>query len=143
MGKNDVVDITTMYGKFKDVTELTQQFNLQSRALNTAYDRIKELEEENETLRQQIATTPKNEIVLNEPVSSFLVPTEERLCKNEIEKLEQVAQERSLTFEETKRLDILIKNLYLAREKNKVIEGSATKVKELTDADLLAIAEQE
>lgn len=141
--KKDLTDISTMYGSFKDVAELQRQFELQSKALSNSYDRIKELEEENLSLRKQIEAIPRNEIVLNDPISTFVVPTEERLCKNEIEKLEMLSQERSLTFEETKRLDLLMKNLYLAREKNKVIDGKADKIKELTDDDLLLLIQKE
>jgi hypothetical protein len=45
------------------------------------------------------------------------VPYEQSICEIQIKKLQEKAHLRELTLEETKRLEILIKSLYLVREK--------------------------
>ena len=58
-------------------------------------------------------------------------------CEIEISKLHKVTIERELTFEETKKLDLLIKNLVLLRSKKEAEPPAATK---MSTEDLLKLA---
>lgn len=63
------------------------------------------------------------------------VPKEQAACEIQIEMINTKAKDRELTLEETKRLEILIKSLYLIKDKSKgigITETIPTSVEELT-----------
>lgn len=62
------------------------------------------------------------------------------ICELEIEKLKQTTTLRSLTLEETKRFDILVKNLLLSDEANKEVKKDSGPAITITEAALIAIA---
>lgn len=63
------------------------------------------------------------------------VPKEQAACEIQIEMINAKAKDRELSLEETKRLEILIKSLYLIKDKSKgigITETIPTSVEELT-----------
>jgi hypothetical protein len=66
--------------------------------------------------------------------------TEQIICEMEIEKLKLSSVLRSLTLEETKRLDLLVKNLILSKEANKTIKKDNGPSITISEAALIAIA---
>ena len=73
---------------------------------------IEKLQEENESLKSKLATLQSN----NLPTFGGRVSSEELICVEQIELLRAKSIGRELTLEEVKKLDLLNKNLRLARE---------------------------
>lgn len=107
-------NITSLSLKFKTHEELQSYANTQYVALQDAFYKIKQLEEQ--VLHLKSLLNPEHRI------EEILVPTEQQICEMEIDKLRKTSMERSLTLEETKRLDLYIKNLYLIKGTVKDIE---------------------
>ncbi len=63
----------------------------------------------------------------------------EKICIEQIDRLEKLSSDRQLTLEEVKRLDLLVKNLKLIREESTVILN-ARRIDSLKESDLVAIA---
>jgi len=102
---------------------------------------IKILEEENTKLKHELI---KCKILLKEIDSDAnpnLVSDEEAICVEQIRRLKEVSEDRELSTDEAKKLDILHKNLKLARGEDLRVK-SANKVKKLSSADLTNIAKK-
>jgi hypothetical protein len=109
-----VVAITTKAGNFKSVSELVAYNNAQ-------FDTLCALQKENHELRknvehlQELLTSTTSLVSSPDPVK-IEVSTEQAICEMQIKKLEESAAQRQLSLEETKRLEILIRSLYLIKE---------------------------
>lgn len=115
-------DITSISSKFEESQWRTRCESLE-RELDRAKTRIKELELKDSVVHQK---TP-----------------EQVICEMEIAKLQETSMKRSLTLEETKRFDFLVKNLLLIKESEKEKEPVNTgPILNVTESALLAIAEQ-
>src|ERR1700733_5898776 len=71
-----------------------------------------------ETLQKEIVELKKALIFakIEHPIIEEIEKkTEKLICETEIERLQQTSSNRSLTLEETKRLDLLVKNLLLCK----------------------------
>jgi len=118
--------ISTIAGKFANLVELQEYCNKQYVMFVKAQDKIRQLEVENEHLKKIIADSQQ---IVDVPETDLLIKnTEQIICEMEIEKLKKVSMERSLTLEETKRFDLLVKNLILAKGTNKDIKPDYTKL---------------
>jgi len=85
---------------------------------------LETLQKENEDLKSQVVHL-KELLTSTAPligeVSVIEVPQEQAICEIQLRMLNEKAQNRELTLEETKRLEILVKSLYLIKER----QGSA------------------
>lgn len=124
-----VIDFTE---KFKSQKELKEYARAQFITLLQVNKRIAELEAENARLKQQLA---------DQPAASALLPktSEEDICAIELRRLLEQAKDRALTFEETKRMDLLVKNLYLVKDKLNA-KPSASKSRDIDEATLVMLA---
>jgi uncharacterized protein (UPF0210 family) len=96
---------------------------------------IEKLRTENEHLRAVLSLK-----IASKPLV-VVKPIEQTICETEIEKLKKVSEQRSLNLEETKRLDLLIKNLNLTKEANRGSKSSDKGLPEgITEKDLENIA---
>lgn len=78
--------------------------------------------------------------VVTSDVMRISKTTEEEIIEDQIKRLDEVSRQRMLSLEETRALDLLIKNKRLL-DPNKPIEPDYTKVPEgQTESDLLRIA---
>jgi hypothetical protein len=73
---------------------------------------IQKLRDENEQLKAKLAELQSNRL----PMLGGKISTEELICVEQIEILRGKSLGRELTLEETKKLDLFVKNLRLARE---------------------------
>jgi hypothetical protein len=92
---------------------------------------IEKLSEENKKLKEQLES---KKLVVATPIS-----TEESICIEQIEILRSKSLGRELSLDEVKRLDLLVKNLRLAREQSTEVISSAD-YSDIKEAELVAIA---
>lgn len=128
--------ISSLSIKFKTFEDLQAYANSQYIALQKAFITIKQLETEVAHLKNLLETSTSNKI------ESVIIPTEQQICEMELSKLHKVTILRPLTLEETKRLDLLVKNLYLSK-KGLDLEADFKRLpRNITAAELIQIASQ-
>jgi len=131
-------DIFSLSRKFENFEELKKYSDKQYSALVKAHDTITRLQEEIKHLQGLIAATQP---LIGENETTVVVKSSEQtICEMEIEKLKATSMNRSLTLEETKRLDLLVKNLLLCKGQYKDIEPPYKKQQPLSAEKLLEIA---
>jgi len=102
MSDDKLVNIKQIAGKFKNVTEIKQYADTLFNKLQSAVIRIEEQNKEIAHLRSMLDSSVK---------SISLVPPEMLVCEMEIKRLQVLAANRELSFEEAKKFDIYTKNL--------------------------------
>lgn len=111
----------------------------QSEQLFKAIDKY---QKENEALRNEVVHL-KQLLTFTAPLISrgikIEVPKEQAACEMQLEMLHKKSKERELTLEETKRLEILIKSLYLI--KDKATDVNISDSNDTSIADLTKLAE--
>lgn len=125
-------NIKEVIEKSSESLELQETITKQLQSLQQAKKIIQELSIENKKLK---------ELLIVSATDKPLKPTEQLICETQIEQLRETALERQLTLEETKRLDLLVKNLLLSKGSMKDIKPDYRTIpKGLTADSLLAIA---
>ncbi len=123
-------NVSSLAEKFSEA-QLTKAHDSVSIALSKAKEHILFLEAELDRLR----------IIVNALPSVLPKSNEELICEMEIDKLMRTSSQRNLTLEETKRFDLIVKNLYLAKESKKEIKPDyKTLPQGVTEATLVQIA---
>lgn len=135
---SDLCDITTLAGRFTDWCDLQRYSDAQFITLQKANSRIKDLEEQVEHLKSLLSSSVP--LMGEQKVDIIPQNVEQSICEIQINKLQKTAMDRELTLEETKRLDLLIKNLYMIKDQNKAIPANYSHIKNITDAQLISIA---
>lgn len=131
-------NITTLAGTFASHVELQQYADVQYKLLQKAHDKIALLEAEIVHLKSIVTSSQP---LLSAPSELIIKSTEQAICEMQIERLKEASMNRNLTLEETKRLDLLVKNLILAKEANKEIKPDYKYLPEgITEATLISIA---
>lgn len=129
--------ISDVASKFKDLSDLQAYANKQFIALKQARDLIQKLQAEVTHLKELLSS---NSYQGSQP-ELIIKSTEQSICEVQIEKLRESAMERPLTLEETKRLDLLVKNLLLCKGAHQNIKTDYSILpKGLTSEKLLSIA---
>jgi hypothetical protein len=137
-----------MVDSFTEFADLRAFSESQNKIILNLQNRIKQLEEEREGLLSQInSKSPQVDVsiknlVLNENnnielIGAGLSPGR-ILCEIEIERLREVVMAGPLTFEETKKLDILVKNLIILKEEEKKVKKND--IKSMPTEELLRLA---
>lgn len=137
-----MAEIITLAGRFKNSGELQRYADAQYLALKSASDRITKLEDEIKHLKGLLAATVP--VVGEHKTDLFVVSKEQAILEAQIRLLNDRGLEKELTLEETKRLDLLIKNLNLVKSQNFTIPADSKKVdkRSVSDAVLVQIASQ-
>lgn len=124
--------------KFQTHAELQEYCNKQYESLKQAREIIQSLRAEVIHLKELL--TSSNHLVNSSP-ELIVKSVEQTICEIQIEMLRTEAMDRSLTLEETKRLDLLVKNLLLCKGAYKDIKVDFTSLpKGLSSEKLLEIA---
>lgn len=119
--------------KLKSQKDLQEYAKAQFAALLQANKRIEALETENQTLKALIQSVSST--------TRIVKSQEETTCELEISKIHAKALTRELSMEEVRKLEILVKTLYSAKEKSSEIpEANSRNVNPLSEQELLAIA---
>lgn len=115
--------------QFKNVKELQEYCNKQ-------YETLSKLNTENEQLRAKVEHLEKILSGTNTPIAS----NELELCKLEISRLYDAALAGPLTDQETRKFDILVKNLLAIQGKEPEKKVSKKKEPQKTREELIALA---
>jgi hypothetical protein len=129
-------NIVTLAGKFESVVQLQEYCDAQFRELERSIHRIQQLEGEVSHLKSLLAGTTT---LLDNKVERVVVSAEQAICEMQIEMLKKTAMDRQLTLEETKRLDLLIKNLHISKQAKPAMEAEFTSGL-ISEADLIKLA---
>jgi len=134
---SELDNITTLAGRFKSDSDLQEYCNIQFLTLQKAHERILQLEGEIKHLQELVSSTTQ----LTHKVETLIVPTEQAICEMQLMFLREESLKRPLTLEETKRLDLLVKNLYLAKGQSTAIITDFTRLPSgISEAKLMEIA---
>jgi len=101
----EIDDLQKAYKEAVKIKEVKEVAETQQRL-------IQKLRDENEQLKAKLSELQSNRL----PILGGKIPTEELICVEQIEILRSKSLGRELTLEETKKLDLFVKNLRLARE---------------------------
>ncbi len=130
--------ISNISEKFQSQTELQNYCDRQYKSLLQAKEIILSLKAEVSHLKELLSSS--NHLV-NSPPELIIKSVEQTICEIQIEMLREEAMNRSLTLEETKRLDLLVKNLLLCKGAYKDIKPDFTGLpKGMSSEKLLEIA---
>lgn len=133
-------NIVTLAGKFESFVDLQNYCDQQFLVITELKNEAKLLKEEIAHLKTLLTSTTTLIEQSKEPIK-VEVSSEQAICEIQIEKLRTKAVERELTLEETKRLDLLVKNLYLIKfPKNQDMEAEFRNLSSLPKTKLLELA---
>lgn len=131
-----VTDITSLFKTFKSDREKQEFCEIQFAISVALQKQIKQLEDENKHLKELLTSTTH----LMEPTKIIVTP-EEALIDGQINILEQRGREHELTLEETKKLDLFLKNKNLIKQQPTTIQGESKPIKSLlSKKELLLLA---
>lgn len=139
--------IKTLAGTFDSLVDLTSYCNNQFKVIQKLKEEVKELKGQLDHTKSLLTTTVP---LLTPPASvpgviKVNLSDEENICLIQINKLQEKASSRDLTLEETKKLEILVKSLYLIREKSTQdlnAEYKTLNASSLAQLEQLAITEE-
>lgn len=132
-------DIVQIYKEFKSEVEKKDFLKKQQEVITNLMNKNKQLEEEVAHLKALLTSTTQ---VIGEENKVTIVSAEEGLIDRQIELIRERGLERELTLEDTKKLDLLLKNKKIAKENNATIPAESKKIdkKDLTHSELIQIA---
>jgi hypothetical protein len=133
---NNVIDLVEVFKAFKDEAEKQQFLESQFNVMLNLQQKIKNLEEENLHLKELLVANAPH---LNLPLPILITP-EEHLIDAQINILEQRGRLNELTLEETKKLDLLLKNKKIIKDGKPVIEIPKPSKGKLSMKELAVIA---
>lgn len=126
--------ITLASGKeFRTLKELQKYADSLYLVLEIANEKVKELEEK---------VKHSEDLLLSTQVVPIIKTQEQCIVDKQIDDLNKLSMNRSLTTEEIKSLDILIKNKLLLSGQATTIPGQVLKRKEMTLKELTFIAQK-
>lgn len=117
----------------KSKQELIQYANAQYAALQASVEMLKKYEAEIAHLKE----------LLSSNVTPIIKSPELCMVENQIQRLSQFSNQRPLTAEEVKTLDVLIKNKLLLSGEATMIPGEIKKKRDVPEAVLISIAKKE
>jgi len=142
---NEVTDITAVAGKFKSRLELQRYSEKLFAAFKQSVEKLQKLEAENAHLKEllnSVVPSVPSPAKIEEPVV-FNVPNEQAIAEIQLDRLKKIAMDRDLTLDETKRMDLLVKNLYLSKNQaTKVVDIRAKKIESISEAELIEVVKK-
>lgn len=128
----EVKDIISMYKDATSDQEKQNFFIKQQELITTLLRDNKKLQAEIEHLKILLSQ--------DDNVEKIILTPEECLLEHQIKLLQEKGLSRELTLEETKKLDLFIKNKRLAKEQSTVISGEVKKIEKPDKYKLLELA---
>lgn len=134
----DIIYINEISKQFKTIDELKNYCSAQYMALQSAAEKITQLQEKVSHLEGLLISS-----VDDNAVSKIIKTPELAICEAQIGILQNRALQKELTLEEVKTLDLLIKNKRLLSGESTTIDGSKKPKREMSEAQLISIARTE
>lgn len=133
-------NIDKTVAQYKDFSQLQEFAQAQQTTIIQLSKKIQKLEDERDHLKKLLEGSVPILKTDNKPTlgEKFLTSDEEAICLMQLNKLRDIATERELTLEETRRVEIFAKVLAAAKNSPKVIE---VKTKQMSTEELLASVE--
>lgn len=131
----DIFNISEFIKKAQE-DELKEYCKKQYAVIEKSYNRVKELEHQVAHLEQLL----RDGMPLLNPVQSIIITPEQGLLERQVELLSEIGLDKHLSLEETKRLDLLLKNLNIIKGKPHDLPGKPIEIKKLSTSELLKIA---
>lgn len=128
----DIKQLSEESAKKMKTKELKQFAEAQQLVIDKLQKENSLLKEKCQHLETMLKDSMRNNIVME-------LSPEEVICIEQINLLKQKSKSRDLTLEETKKLDLLVKNLKIIREETTVVVKH-TDVSNVKEAELVAIA---
>jgi hypothetical protein len=135
-------DVITLFKEFKSDVEKQQFLESQQKTITLLVKENKKLIAEVEHLKDLLANS--TQLINFEPkVEKIIVTPEEALLDRQINLIQQRGIDRELTLEDTKKLDLLLKNKNILKNHEKSIEVPTPKKQpNLSKQELIQIALQ-
>lgn len=133
---------------FKSIDQLKRELTSLKRENNAAMKTIdkllKDLSQKNEELKHLQSLVSQAVPVIKKDTSTVItsITPEEEIAHLQLERLRQAAKNRTLTLEETRMFDLLVKNKRLAQDES-TINLSKASYRDVSDAALLQIASKD
>ncbi|NBX97362.1 hypothetical protein EBQ81_00655 [bacterium] len=137
------MSLNNMFEETKELAEMKAFSEAQQKTIIQLTKKIKQLEEERDHLKKLVesnvplVTTDEKQ---SYPAEKFLTSDQEAICRTQLLKLREMALDRELTLEETKKVEIFSKILVALENAPKVIKVNTDK---LNNDDLLSLVSSE
>lgn len=137
------MSLSNMFEETKQLAEMKAFSEAQQKTIIQLTKKIKQLEEERDHLKKLVessvplVTTNEKHIY---PTEKFLTSDQEAICRTQLLKLREMALDRELTLEETKKVEIFSKILIALENAPKVIKVNT---ESLNNDDLLSVITSE
>lgn len=131
--------------EFKSVDQLRRELTSLKRenhaAMKTIDKLLKDLNQKSEQIKHLESLVSQTvPVIIQEPSTIITqITPEEEIAHLQLERLRKAAQSRTLTLEETRMYDLLVKNKRLSQDES-TINLSKAHYRNVSDADLLQIA---
>lgn len=138
---NKVTDLEEFKSMDQLKRELTSLKRENNAAMKTIDKLLKDLNVKSEEIKHLQSLVAQAVPVVKKEVDKILtrVTAEEEIAQLQLERLRLAAKSRTLTLEETRMFDLLVKNKRLALDES-TINLSKASYRDVTDAELLQIA---
>lgn len=136
---DNIEDISQIAGKFKKVAELRQYSEKLFVALKKATEELQKKDAEITHLKELLGSSVP--IVGDKLVPHDIDPAI-LLCEMEILRFKNIAQERPLNFEETKRFSILVNDLISLKKNQGKSEEDDHRIEQLDITNLIQLAKK-
>lgn len=135
---SNILDINELRKRFAENASLEEwkEFaTVQNKVIEQNAKHVEHLKNQIKHLENLLLTRNQSSLITE-------LSPEEKICIEQIDRLERQSSERQLTLEEVKRLDLLVKNLKLIREESTIVVNNKRN-ENVKEADLVAIAQSE
>lgn len=134
---SDIIDIQQLRQEFLDKAQRTKDLKVfaekQQDLLEATLQKNKDLNEKLKHL-EDLLKFGNSRLMINE-----IIKPEEAICLKQISILNEKSQERELTLEEAKKLEIYVKTLKSLQQETP--KNDENELRDVSEADLVAIAE--
>lgn len=136
------MSISTMFEETKELSDLKAFSDAQQKTIVQLTKKIKQLEEEKEQLKTQLIVPVPTQSTNIEPsgaiADKFLTSDQEAICRTQLMRLREIAFDREMTLEETKKVEIFSKILSSIENAPKTIKLDT---KSIDSSDLMGLLE--
>lgn len=134
--------IKSMFEETKELADMRAFSEAQHKTIVQLTKKIKQLEEERDHLKKIVETTApviQTSPSASFPAEKFLTSDQEAICRVQLNKLREIALDRELTLEETKKVEIFSKIITTLENAPKTIKIDT---KSVDSSDLMGLLDE-